>query len=103
MQDELFPKPDFCPLPPSRGTAAEMALRDLVERGCLVTPDWIGVQKGWRLSAAIKELEYLGWEPKSVRVKHPAWRNKIAEYSLHKQAKQAAESFFKGGNHAANE
>ena len=95
-QDELFERPDFCPIPPSRGTAAERALRDLVERGYLVTPDWIGVDKGWRLAAAIKELGYLGWEPKSVRVKHPAWRNKIAEYSLHEQAKQAAAKFLGG-------
>lgn len=101
QQDELFPRPDFCPIMPPTGSAAELALLDLLERGRLVHPDWILERKGWRLSAAIKELGYLGWEPKSVRIKHPSWRNPIAEYSLHERARKAAESFLKGGQPCA--
>lgn len=100
-QDELFERPDFCPIPPSKGTAAWAALVDLLERGCLATPDWIETDRGWRLAATIKELGYLGWEPKSVRVKHSFRRNKIAEYSLHERARKAAESFLKGGQPCA--
>ena len=88
-QDELFDRPDFCPILPSRGTAAEIALNDLLLRE-LTHIDWIQECKGWRLSAAVKELGYLGWEPKSIRIKCKGWPRPIALYSLPERAKQAA-------------
>ena len=74
---------------PPVGSAAETALHDLLARD-ITQIDWLSERKGWRLSAAVKQLDYLGWEPKSILVQHPAWPNAIALYSLPAKAKQAA-------------
>jgi len=91
MSEQLsfLPAQQFCPLQPPRGSAAEQALCDLLERD-LTQIDWLNERKGWRLSAAVKSLDYLGWEPQSIMVQHPAWPNAIARYSLPEKAKQAA-------------
>lgn len=94
-QNELFDLPAFCPILPPLGSAAETALTDLLARD-ITQIDWIDERKGWRLSAAVKELDYLGWEPKSILVKHPEWPNAIARYSLPEKAKQAA-AVMRGG------
>jgi hypothetical protein len=102
MSEQLsfLPPVPFCPLLPPHGTAAEQALYDLLERD-LTTPDWIAEHKGWRLAAAVKELGYLGWEPKSVLVLCSGWDNPIARYSLPAKAKQAFNSMRnQGGAHA---
>ena len=91
--------PEFCPILPPHGSAAEQALNDLLARD-LTQIDWLNERKGWRLSAAVKSLGYLGWEPISILVQHPAWPNPIARYSLSMKAKQAAYTLRQGGAHA---
>ena len=95
-QFSFFPAPEFCPILPPRGSAAEQALNDLLERD-LTQLDWLADGKGWRLAAAVKDLDYLGWEPDSVRVKCQGWGRKIARYSLPVKAKQAAYTMRQGG------
>lgn len=55
-------EPFFACLPP-KGSRAETALFDLMQRD-LMQRDWL--HTGWRLAAAVKELDYLGWQPKSI-------------------------------------
>lgn len=95
-QLSFLPEPPFCPLLPPHGSAAEQALNDLLARD-LTQIDWLNERKGWRLSAAVKSLDYLGWEPKSIMVQHPEWPNAIARYSLPEKAKQAAYTMRKQG------
>lgn len=78
----------FCPLLPPNGSTVEQALCDLMERD-LTQLDWIAEGKSWRLAAAVKELDYLGWEPKSILVLCNGWGKPIAQYSLPAKAKQA--------------
>lgn len=99
-QAALFESPIFCPVLPTPHSAAEDALLDLLG-GPLTQIDWIARGLSWRLSAAIKELGYLGWEPVSIRVKHPGWKNKIALYSLKEKAQQAASSLLRQRGEAA--
>ena len=91
MSEQLsfFPTPEFSPLLPPANSAAAKALYDLCA-GDLTQIDWLQSGHGWRLSAAIKELGYLGWQPQSIRVKCNGWGRPIARYSLHEKAKQAA-------------
>ena len=98
MSEQLsfLPTPEFSPLLPPHGSAAEKCLYDLLERD-LTQIDWLKSGHGWRLAAAVKELDYLGWEPKSIRVKCNGWARPIARYSLHERAKQAAFTLRKGG------
>ena len=102
MNEQLsfLPAPVFCPIMPPSGSAAETALHDLLARD-LTQIDWLNERKGWRLSAAVKSLGYLGWEPISIRVQHPDWPNAIARYSLPAKAKQAAAAMHQGGDHAS--
>lgn len=96
-QNELFDLPTFCPILPPHGSAAELALDDLLARD-LTQLEWLQEGKGWRLAAAVKELDYLGWEPISIRVKCNGWGRPIARYSLSQKAKQAAYSMRGGAN-----
>lgn len=89
-QIPMFEGPAFCPLLPPQGSAAEQALNDLLACEHLTQIDWLESGKGWRLAAAVKVLDYLGWEPVSIRVKCNGWGRKIARYSLPAKAKQAA-------------
>ncbi len=96
-QSEMFDLPAFCPILPPPNSAAEQALIDLCA-GDLTQIDWLKSGKGWRLAAAVKALDYLGWEPQSIRVRCNGWGCKIARYSLLPKAKQAAYTLFgKGG------
>lgn len=88
--------PSFCPILPPRGSVAEQALHDLLEREW-TTPEWDDAGHGWRLAAAIKDLDYLGWEPISIRVPYPGRKRPIARYSLPQKAKQAAYAMRQGG------
>ena len=100
-QIPMFEGPAFCPLMPPRGSAAEQALNDLLARD-LTQIDWLDSGNGWRLAAAVKELDYLGWEPISIRVKCNGRIRKIARYSLPAKAKQAAAAMRqKGIGHAS--
>ncbi len=98
-QLSFLPDAPFCPLLPPHGSAAEQALYDLLGRD-LTTLDWINEGKGWRLAAAVKELGYLGWEPKSVMLLCKGWGNPIARYSLPAKAKQAFYAMRQGGGNA---
>lgn len=95
-QNELFDLPAFCPILPPRGSAAEQALDGLLVRD-LTQLEWLNEGRGWRLAAAVKELDYLGWEPISIRVMCSGWVRPIARYSLPAKAKQAAFSMRQGG------
>ena len=101
MSEQLsfLPSPEFSPLLPPHGSAAEQCLYDLLERD-LTQPDWLAAGHGWRLAAAVKEFDYLGWEPQSIRVHHPARRRPIARYSLLPKAKQAAHTLRNCGGSA---
>jgi hypothetical protein len=89
QQLSFLPTPEFSPIWPPSGSAAEQALNDLLA-GDVTQLDWLGDRKGWRLSAAVKQLDYLGWQPYSIMVQVAAWPNQIAQYSLPPIAKQAA-------------
>ena len=88
-QLSFIDEPDFMPLAPPKGSRAETALHDLCD-GTLTRIDWYEAGKGFELPAAIKELDYLGWQPQSAMRKSDKWRSPIAHYSLHQKAKQAA-------------
>ena len=88
-QNELFDLPAFCPILPTANSSASLALDDLLQ-GDLTQIDWLQSGKGWRLAAAVKELDYLGWCPVSILVKCNGWARPIARYSLSVRAKQAA-------------
>ena len=98
MNEQLsfLPPQPFCPILPPHGSAAEQALIDLLARD-LTQIDWLNERKGWRLSAAVKSLDYLGWEPQSIMIQHSDWPNAIARYSLPAKAKQAATGLMRGG------
>lgn len=98
-QNELFDLPAFCPILPPANSAAAQALADLCA-GDVTQIDWLQQRKGWRLAAAVKELDYLGWEPVSVRVQCKGWPRPIARYSLSERAKQAAHTLRKRGGAA---
>ena len=101
MSEQLsfLPTPEFSPLLPPHGSAAEQCLYDLLERD-LTQIDWLQSGYGWRLAAAVKELGYLGWQPQSIRVKCNGWGRPIARYSLHEKAKQAAYTLRNAGGAA---
>jgi hypothetical protein len=99
-QAEMFDQPSFCPLLPPKNSTTEQVLFALVARD-LTQFEWLMAGNGWRLAAEIKELDYLGWEPISIRIKVNGWGRKIARYSLSPKAKQAAYMLYQqGGNHA---
>jgi hypothetical protein len=98
-QLSFLPTPAFCPILPPVNSAAETALNDLLARD-LTQIDWLNERKGWRLSAAVKQLDYLGWEPDSIMIQHADWPNAIARYSLPAKAKQAVAAMRQRGNHA---
>ena len=95
-QVEMFDLPTFCPLLPPKNSATEQVLHSLLERD-LTQLEWLKAGNGWRLAAEIKELDYLGWEPISIRVKCNGWGRKIALYSLPPKAKQAAFALYQQG------
>lgn len=100
-QLSFLEEPDFLPLLPPAGSDAEIALDDMCN-GPVTQLDWLASNKGWRLSAAVKQLDYLGWEPQSAMKKCSGWRRAIASYSLHAKALQAAYTLRKaaGAGHA---
>ncbi len=66
-----YPKPD---------SQAGIALAQLLKGEHLRQAEWLHV--GWRLAAAIKELDYLGWPIVSMPVQIPSRKRPIADYSL---------------------
>ncbi len=84
-QGELFQCPKFTPTIPTAGTRAALALDDLKRRP-ITQLDWLRPGRGWRLAAAVKELDYLGWPVRSERVKVAQCARPIALYSLPPEA-----------------
>jgi len=98
-QAEMFDQPVFCPLLPPKNSTTEQVLFALMARD-LTQFEWLMAGNGWRLAAEIKELDYLGLEPISIRIKVNGWARKIARYSLSSKAKQAAYALYQqGGRH----
>jgi hypothetical protein len=95
-QAEMFDLPIFCPLMLPRNTATEQVLLALLERE-LTLLEWLKAGNVWRLAAEIKELDYLGWEPTSIRVKCNGWGCKIALHSVPPKAKQAVFALYQQG------
>lgn len=96
MAEQLSFLPDepfFACLPP-KGSRAETALFDLMQRD-LMQRDWLHI--GWRLAAAVKELDYLGWKPKSIRI------GREALYSLPQTAKAFHHRMRNRGTYAAEQ
>ena len=85
----LIPEPPFCPRFPEMNSAAMRALKALMH-GAINQVDWLIRGYGWRLAAAIKELDYLGWQPRSVLRYHAGCRRRIAYYTLHAEALRTA-------------
>lgn len=89
-QLSLLPEVVFCPILPNSHSAAGLALDALIAHPSITQLDWLKWRHGWRLAAAIMELNYLGWDVQSRRVTHHSQRNPIAAYSLTGKAKRAA-------------
>jgi hypothetical protein len=98
-QAEMFDLPLFCPLLPPKSSTTKQVFLALMKRD-LTQLEWLKAGNGWRLAAEIKELNYLGWEPISIRVKRNDWGRKIARYSLSSKAKQAAYALYQQGGAA---
>ncbi|NBX81302.1 MAG: hypothetical protein EBQ94_13185 [Flavobacteriales bacterium] len=101
MNEQLsfLPAAECCPLLPPSGSRTEQCLNYLLEHGDITQLDWLREGKGWRLASNIKELDYLGWEPKSDLVKCEGFPHPIARYSLPEKAKRAAQLLMAGGEH----
>lgn len=86
-QLSFLPGPSFCPKSPNPNSAEYLALGALLE-GELTQIEWLKRGMGWRLAAAIKELDYLDWEPESILPKLDGWTEPIAVYQLPVKAKR---------------
>ncbi len=78
---DLFPDtlPPVTPaLWPNRGTRADEALQALISAPQNQADYW----RGWRLSAYVKSLEYLGWSFIKRFIVRPGCRREITEYRL---------------------
>lgn len=65
---------------PNPDSQAGIALAQLLNGEHLRQADWLHV--GWRLAAAVKELDYLGWPVISMSVRVPSRKRPIADYSM---------------------
>lgn len=94
-QISFLPPPPLSPSMPSAYTKAWLALLDLT-RGPLTQIDWLNMGRGWRLSAAFKELGYLGWPVDSEWVQAEAWPRPIKRYWLKSEGLTLATERLKG-------
>ena len=95
-QLSFLPCLTFCPKFPNPNSPEAAALLALLE-GELTQVDWLKRGMGWRLAAAIKELDYLGWEPESILLKRDSWPRPIAVYQLPVKAKRFVKSLKRKG------
>lgn len=65
---------------PSPDSLAGRALADMLQGKHLRQSEWL--EHSWRLAAAIKELDYLGWPVVSMPVQIPTRQRPIADYCL---------------------
>ena len=96
-QLSFIPEPPFCPIFPSPNSAAGLALKALLEHPFITQVQWLQWGHGWRLAAAIMELNYAGWDVQSYLLTQPGWPKPIAVYSLTARARRAALRMRKGG------
>jgi len=96
-QPDLFPRMGLLPKAPPRGCRAWLALLDMLQHGPITHKDWLTIGRGWRLAAAIKELDYLGWPIKSWWVLPDGCANRIKCYHLPKNMILFAQQCTKGG------
>jgi hypothetical protein len=91
-QLSFLPDEPFFACHPPKGSRAEKALLDMLERD-IGQADWLHPNPfvGWRLAAAINDLKNLGWQPKAVRV------GRVARYGLSQMAKAFYFRMTKGG------
>lgn len=80
-QLSFLPPPPCRPTMPSLHSKAWLALRDMLE-GPITQIDWLNWGRGWRLGAAFKELDYLGWPLGSEWVIADGHTNPIKSYFL---------------------
>jgi len=85
----LVPAP-FSPMPPAHGSRAELLLHTLCARKSVTQPEWLALGQGWRLAATVKELDYLGWQVRRIRVEVNGCSKPIAQYSLSGRARRLA-------------
>lgn len=96
-QLSFIPEPPFCPILPNPNSAAGLALDALLEHSRITQIDWLRWNHGWRLAAAVMELNYAGWEVQSNLLHQTGWPKPIAVYSLTAKARRAALRMRKGG------
>ncbi len=87
-QLSLLPELPFSPKWPEPSTLPGQVLKRLLTGERLTQPSF-GLNK-WRLSAYIKELDYLGWPIKRMDVQNPHGSHPIREYWLDAKTIQAA-------------
>jgi hypothetical protein len=87
-QLSFLPEPPFFSITPRRGRLPERALFDLAESD-ITQLDWLKSGNGWRLSAPIKVLGHLGWEPRSRLVGCDGRTRSIAINDLHTSTNDA--------------
>ena len=80
-QLSFLPPSPLSPYMPNLHSKAWLALLDLVE-GPITQLDWLNMGRGWRLSAAFKELGYYGWPVGSEWVQAEGWARPIKRYFL---------------------
>ena len=86
----LIPDAPFCPRLPNPHSGAGLALDALLVHKSITQVDWLQWGNGWRLAAAVMDLNYLDWEIQSELLQQPGWPKPIAVYSLSAKAKRAA-------------
>lgn len=89
-QLSFLPEPSFCPRLPTPQSPAGLALDALLAHPHITQVDWLRWGNGWRLAAAIMDLNYADWEVQSELMQQPEWPKPIAVYSLSEKAKRAA-------------
>ena len=82
LQLSFFGVDSFSPRMPSVGTRAWICLGILLSGKRLSQPVFLDMKQGWRLSAAIYDLNKLGWPDKRRSITHEWGRRPIREYWL---------------------
>lgn len=95
-QLSFLPTPAFSPIFPNLNSGARTALEALASAQSITQIDWLMAGHGWRLAAAIMDLNYLGWEIQSQRIHHPTRNKPIAVYSLSPKARRVAKRLNRG-------
>ena len=92
----FLPPCDISPIIPRRSTKAWEALVDLTHTP-LTQIDWLEMNRGWRLAAAIKELAYYRWPIASEWVRPKSCANPIKRYRLKPEGLRLAVEVLNGG------